>query len=911
MTHPPPTALASAAETRRREMPASVALVILTGGIAAAIMGGPGPVGWAAIMSLLLILDTELYRRLDRAEARLQGRVVAGVAVWSFTSSAFYATLPVMLWLNGEAAGAAAAMVLWVAGVVRHFSKGQSGALAVAVAGAAPPAISLMLAPLMMAGMTERPDWDLAIIAAIGGFALMAYVTTARLSAVEAEQALRDAKREEDLQHTLAQQLLNHDPTAVVLLDTEGRIVAVSKSVRDSLRREDVRGIKFEDIVPLPQERWRDAFERALKGECVRHSEEELFLADRRAWFDWETRPWRGEDGQVRGVYATGRDITSLVAAREQGARTENLLRMALEISGSIVWDVDYKTKSITWYGDRDAILSNAFTFEEFHTGTTKVIHQDDAENIRNYFLAAADGATGCVEHRVLRADGSITWVETWARRVLGRSGGLRKFIMLTRDITERKRQEAAFIASMQRAEAALRAKRALFQDITNAPPEERETSIENSDVSVADMFDHLAGLMEEMDTRDVVLAETLASLTAAREAAEAASISKSQFLASMSHELRTPLNAIIGYSEILLEEAEADDRPTDIADIQRVLTAARQLLHLINDILDLSKIEAGRMELSVAEFDVATAIEEAAATVRPSIEKNGNVLRLELETELGEANSDSFKLNQCLLNLLANAGKFTTNGEIVVSARRRGAADGDWIEIDVRDTGIGMTEDQLARLFNAFTQADASTARRFGGTGLGLAITRRMMQLLGGDVAVVSTHGKGSTFTLRLPAHRASARAPDRVDASEASGQGHDRIVLLIDDEESARDLTTRALSRLGFHVRTAATGRDGVTMAQAVKPSLIVLDINLPDMSGWDVLAALQQTEQRDIPVIVHSVDDDRKHALSAGACEHLLKPADRDVLAAAALRFARRAALQPATATNSTAFDAKKTA
>jgi len=888
-------------------MPASVALIILTGGIAAAIMGGSGPVAWAAITSLLLILDTELYRRLDRAEVRIEGAVMAGVAAWSFANSAFYAVLPLALLLNGQAAGAAAAMVLWVAGVVRHFSKGQSGGWPIALAGATPPALSLIGAPLLMAGMSARPDWDLAVIAAIGGLALMAYVTTARLSAVEAENALRRAQRNEDLQHTLAQQLLNYDSTAVVLLDTQGKIIAVSKSVTESLGRDDVRGINFEDIVPLPQDKWREAFARALKGEAVRHSEEEVMLPAGRAWFDWETRPWRGEDGQVRGVYAAGRDITSLIAARAEAKRNDKLLRMALEISGSVVWDVDYKSRTITWHGDQ-SILGPGFTFEEFDTSTTKVIHQDDRLPVRQYFLDIAEGAEGCIEHRIIQADGAITWVETWARRVLGRSGNLRKFIMLSRDITERKRREAAFIASMQRAEAALRAKRALFEDVGTeaAAP---EASVEHADVSVADMYDHLAGLMEEMNTRDSVLAETMASLRAAREAAEQASISKSQFLASMSHELRTPLNAIIGYSEILMEEAEADNRATDIADINRVLAAARQLLHLINDILDLSKIEAGRMEISASDFEVAAVIEEAVATVRPTIEKNGNTLKLALDQDIGEAHTDSFKLNQCLLNLLANAAKFTNEGEITVRARRVKSG-GDWIEIDVADTGIGMTEDQVQRLFNAFTQAEASTARRFGGTGLGLAITRRMMQLLGGDVSVVSKHGKGSTFSLRLPAQLAAAPAQDRIDASAAAGQGANRIVLLIDDEESARDLTTRALARLGFHVRTASTARDGVKMAEDLDPSLILLDINLPDMSGWDVLAALQERGLGEIPVIVHSVDDDRRHALSAGACEHLLKPADRDVLAAAALRFARGAGVASITATNSKAFETKKT-
>jgi CheY-like chemotaxis protein/two-component sensor histidine kinase len=378
-----------------------------------------------------------------------------------------------------------------------------------------------------------------------------------------------------------------------------------------------------------------------------------------------------------------------------------------------------------------------------------------------------------------------------------------------------------------------------------------------------------------------------MASLRAARESADAANVSKSQFLASMSHELRTPLNAIIGYSEILREEAEDDGRASDIADIERILNSARQLLHLINDILDLSKIEAGRMEVSAAEFDVRAMIEDAAATLRPSIEKNGNALKVEVAGPLGAAHTDAFKLNQCLLNLLSNAAKFTRNGELIIRARRDVAAEGDWLELSVSDTGIGMTDDQVARLFTAFVQAEATTARRFGGTGLGLAITRSMIELLGGVVAVKSAPGQGSTFTLRFPAIAPSNTAPARVDIAAAAGQGRARTVLVIDDEESARDLAGRSLLRLGFHVRAAATGAEGIMLARSLNPDLIVLDINLPDMSGFDVLNALASAE---IPIIVHSVNDERQRTLTAGACQHLVKPADRDVLAAAALRFAR---------------------
>src|SRR5262249_46489038 len=234
---------------------------------------------------------------------------------------------------------------------------------------------------------------------------------------------------------------------------------------------------------------------------------------------------------------------------------------------------------------------------------------------------------------RVIRNDGAIGWAAIWARRVNNSKGGLRKLIVLSKDVTTRKRQEADFIAAMRRTEEALKAKRALFGNIDAVGLDD---PIDEAAVNVEEMHERLESLIAEMDARDTVLADTLASLRTARESADAANVSKSQFLASMSHELRTPLNAIIGYSEILREEAEADGRATHIADIERVLGSAKHLLHLINDILDLSKIEAGRMEVSATDFDVRALIEDAAATVRPSIEKNGNGLTIEVAGALG-----------------------------------------------------------------------------------------------------------------------------------------------------------------------------------------------------------------------------------------------------------------------------------
>ncbi len=791
--------------------------------------------------------------------------------------------LPAALWLDGQAAGAAAAIVLWVAAAVRYFSPGVAGAWPIALAGAAPAALSLLGAPLLAASMSARPDWGLAVIAAIGGGALMAYVTHARVSAARDERRLQNLLGRMSHDERVGRLVLeSSEAGGVALLDRDGRVLAVSESIKKSIGAE-LEGRLFEHVTPISRERWRAVFARALGGEHVRCEDEEVRLADGRHWIAWDARPWRDEDGAIQGVFTAARDVTSLVSTRKIALGNHDLLRAALDAGKSVIWEVDYKTQTIAWYGDI-AIYGEPFTFKQFIENATPIIHADDREMMHEYFARVAAGEECSIEHRVIHGDGSTTWALVRARRVLGRHGAVRKFIVLSADITERKAREAAFIEAMHRAETTLKAKRALFGDIA---PELDE--VDAAAVGLAEMHERLDALMEEMNARDVVLADIMVKLKGAREAAEAASVSKSQFLASMSHELRTPLNAIIGYSEILHEEAEADGRESDLADIQRVLTAARQLLTLINDILDLSKIEAGRMDVSAGEFDVGALIKEAAATVAPAIEKGKNTLKLEIADDIGHAVTDAFRLNQCLLNLLSNAAKFTQGGVITVSAKREARADGDWLTIAVADTGIGLSREQADKLFADFVQASAATAQRFGGTGLGLAITRRVLSMLGGDVTLQSQLGEGSTFTIALPAMLATESHPASTHA--AAPNGALRTVLLIDDEESARDLAGRALSRLGFSILQASSGIHGVNMARAKRPDLIVLDINLPDMTGWEVMQALAADEaSAAIPVLIHSVEDNRARARAAGACDLLLKPADRDVLAAAALRFAR---------------------
>ncbi len=232
----------------------------------------------------------------------------------------------------------------------------------------------------------------------------------------------------------------------------------------------------------------------------------------------------------------------------------------------------------------------------------------------------------------------------------------------------------------------------------------------------------------------------------------EAVSRHKSDFLASMSHELRTPLNAIIGYSEMLTEEADDRNQKDLIPDLQKIGASGKHLLALINDILDLSKIEAGKIELSPETFNIADLIEEVASTVQPLIEKNANLLTINRPDDLGPMYADITKVRQILFNLLSNACKFTEHGTITLNAMREHADGADWLLLSVRDTGIGMTDEQMAKLFQPFSQADIQTARKYGGTGLGLAITKRFCEIMGGEIAVRSECGLGTTFTVRLP---------------------------------------------------------------------------------------------------------------------------------------------------------------
>ena len=373
----------------------------------------------------------------------------------------------------------------------------------------------------------------------------------------------------------------------------------------------------------------------------------------------------------------------------------------------------------------------------------------------------------------------------------------------------------------------------------------------------------------------------------------EAISRHKSQFLANMSHELRTPMNAIIGVSEMLLEDAHDLDRADEVEPLERILRAAKHLLALINDILDLSKIEAGKMELHPELFSIAPLVEDIAATVRPMAEKNGNEVHVECPPGAGAGSmiADTTRVRQALLNLASNAVKFTEKGQVWIAVERRTGTAGDRVVFTVKDTGIGMTPEQIGRLFQDFEQADASTTRRYGGTGLGLAISRRFCRMMGGDVTVQSTPGVGSTFTIELPATGAAGATEEaprqqlmrKPPVAANAGRKDGTTVLVVDDDDTVREFMSRFLERQGYDVITAANGIEALARAREAKPAAITLDVMMPDIDGWTVLAALKgDPTLADIPVILITIVDEKHRGYTLGAADYLVKPVDRERLA-----------------------------
>ncbi|MFC5404162.1 response regulator [Cohnella soli] len=543
-------------------------------------------------------------------------------------------------------------------------------------------------------------------------------------------------------------------------------------------------------------------------------------------WVNLTIVPFENDEGKIMQHVAFGTDITSRKDNELALNRTIESLRdieNALDES-SIVAITDDKGV-ITYVNEKFCEISK-YNRDELIGKTHRVINSGYHPKLffQNMWETIKSGRVWRGEVKNRAKNGSEYWMNTTIVPFLGSEGQPQQFISIRSDITDRVKAETD-------------------------------------------------------------LAERTEQLAKARDEAIKASMIKSQFLANMSHELRTPLNAIIGYSEMLKEEAEELGEPTFVEDLSRIRKAGNHLLALINDILDISKIEAGKMELILEKCSLQDLIHDVLTTIRPLVENKGNDMRTQCE-ETGEINVDVTKMRQVLINLLSNANKFTDAGSIKFDVYKQSRGNLNGYVFRVEDTGIGMTPEQLEKLFQPFTQADASTTRKYGGTGLGLAISQRFIQLMGGDIVVESEFGQGTTFTCWLPlaaeepADRMTSYSPEplemqKIEAGEVS-------ILLIDDESFNRELMERYLSRTGWSMAYAQSGPEGLRLAKKLRPKVICLDILMPSMDGWSVLTALKNDpELADIPVIIWSMTSDRQLGYTLGVSEYLTKPVEREKL------------------------------
>ncbi|MEE9314160.1 MAG: ATP-binding protein [Rhizobiaceae bacterium] len=443
-------------------------------------------------------------------------------------------------------------------------------------------------------------------------------------------------------------------------------------------------------------------------------------------------------------------------------------------------------------------------------------------------------------------------------------------------------------------------------------------------------VVDSQSELLKEIDRHQ----STLKQLTDAKDEAESANNAKSGFLANMSHELRTPLNAVLGYSEILLEDAELDGRGEEIADLQKISAAGKHLLAMVNDILDISKIEAGKADLYLETFDLDTFVTEMEATARPLAAKNTNAFVLLKGDDLGEVYMDATKLRQSILNLLSNASKFTENGQITLSVERYVKDGADRISVAIRDTGVGISEENLNNLFHNFSQANSSITAKFGGTGLGLSLSQNLCRLMGGNISLESKLGDGSCFTIDLPAHVVQIdeeetkisstalvdeahvemndsgyhvggqktsqldKAIDGLKTIHAVGTaqqaGEKKLsILVIDDDRNFLDVAERLLDREGYQAVSTDSPESVLQLAQTVKPYAILLDVVMPGLDGWDVIGTLKSDPSTaHIPVIMISNVTDRDKARRHDASGFIEKPLDSDKLTKALALIERTA-------------------
>ena len=640
-------------------------------------------------------------------------------------------------------------------------------------------------------------------------------------------------------QRALFEAVLQQMPAALIIAEApSGRLVLANDQVERFLRYPfrpsagieqytDYKGFHPDGREVRPEE-WPLA--RAITtGEVVSDEEIAMLRGDGTMGVGlFSAAPVRDRHGRIVAGVVAWSDITERRRADEALRRTRARLEHLLAASPAVLYALEVTEDAVTptWVSDNITRIMG-YRVDEAVTSAWWPTHlhpEDRASAYATHGSLLARGTIEC-EYRFRHKDGTYRWIRDELRLVQAARGQTVEAVGAWLDITERKRAEEAL----------------------------------------------------EEKSREL----------------EAASRHKSQFLANVSHELRTPLNAILSYSQLLLEEVEELGQHNFVPDLRKIHTAGTHLLGLINDILDLSKVEAGKMDLYVETFDVRALVEDVVSLVRPLVERKANTLHVRYADGMGTMRADVTKVRQALFNLLSNAAKFTEHGTISLSVTRAPIDGIDSLAFAVADSGIGMSPEQMSKLFQAFAQADSSTTRKYGGTGLGLAISRHFCRMMGGDITVESEIGKGSTFTIRLPAVVAGPATTPEPGAEPTSGAliGSGFTLLVIDDDAAARELVQRFLATEGFHIVTASSGAEGLRLAKELRPDVISLDVLMPGMDGWAVLTALKaDPDLADIPVMMLTILEEKNMAYALGASEYLTKPIDRGRLVAVLERYRR---------------------
>jgi PAS domain S-box-containing protein len=599
-------------------------------------------------------------------------------------------------------------------------------------------------------------------------------------SRVQARIAREAARRESDVAQRMVAQIIETAPLSLLMTDKEMRVVSASPRWIESRQFGDreVVGHSLYDLFPSTYEKWRPVYDRCLAGESVHADRVEFLRGDGSViWLQVELTPWRDTSGEIGGLIITSHDVTDMVAALERTERSEERLRLAIEIADMHVWELDYRRHEMITMGAEASFYTEPISYRELARDIWSTIDPRDLPRVMEEWRRhEEEGAPYRPEYRVRRSDDKEVWVQGAVRYLTDEDGQPLRMIGALQNITDRKTGE-----------------RALVQ---------------------------------------------------AKEEAEAATLAKSAFLATMSHEIRTPLNGVLGMAQAM---AAGDLDAQQLQRLDVIRQSGESLLAILNDVLDLSKIEAGKLALEQAEFDLEETAQGALSAFAATAQAKGLALTLNVQpTARGVYIGDSVRVRQILYNLISNGLKFTGKGGVEVTLSRRGRR----LRLRVADTGIGIATEKLTDLFQKFEQADASTTRRYGGTGLGLAICRDLAELMGGEIRAESAPGEGATFTVDLPLERI-ADAPDRT--SRAAGEqapGVDEgatIRLLAAEDNGMNQLVLRTLlAQVGIEPTIVGNGREAVEAWASEPWDMILMDVQMPEMDGPTATGIIRARER-----------------------------------------------------------------